>query len=119
MTKRKFNQLLKQTKEHWENDILNAPASVFAEDSPIHVWFCPTCLYFGECSKCFLHEQSGELFACLNEVIEANKIIEAYQSDKENGLTYSIRPVRQVCKKAYRAILKRFGEYRQEHFEGV
>ena len=118
MTKRKFNQLLKQTKEHWENDILKAPASVFANDSPITKESCSVCGCFARCQDCFLKDWDGR-FCCLDEVCEANDVIDEYQWRKRDNRGYSIRPVRKVCKKAYRAILKRFEEYRQKHFGRV
>ena len=109
MTKVEFQKLLRQTKRHWENDILKAPAKVFKDISPIRGSNCDVCKFFNNvCSECFLKELDDH---CLSAVCDANCVIEEYKFGR-----CSIRDVRKSCRIAYKAILQRFAQYRKDNF---
>lgn len=114
MTKKQFNRLLKQTKEHWKNDILKAPVKLLRQETPILAKKCAVCKFFTDnyrkngCWECFLR---GGALHCMKEVNDANRSILVFQ---DSGC--SIAYVRKYCRIAYKAILQRFADYEKKHF---
>lgn len=114
MTKKILDRLLKQTKRHWEKDILNASEEKLKDKCPIESEFCAVCKYFNDsanCEECFLHSKyQYSYFDCLTQVNKARSLLQDYQTND----TISIERVRKVCQEAYQAILKRFDrEYKK------
>ena len=82
MTKKQFNRLLKQTKEHWKNDILKAPVKLLRQETPILAKKCAVCKFFTDnyrkngCWECFLRgggttlyersERCKPLYSCIS-----------------------------------------------------